>query len=154
VIRTAKGLLAEKPVTLETDIAPDLPPLRGDRQRILQVLLNIMANACKFTEAGHIKLRARQVDDEIIFAVEDTGPGITLQDQPAVFEAFKQTETGLRQGGGTGLGMPISKNLVEAHGGRLWLESEPGKGTTFFVALPIESAILAPTLVSPVGVAS
>jgi signal transduction histidine kinase len=154
VISTGKGLLAEKPVLLETDIAPDLPPVRGDRQRILQVLLNIMANACKFTDEGHIKLKAYRTQDDVRFAVEDTGPGITPEDQSAVFEAFKQTATGLRQGGGTGLGMPISKNLVEAHGGRLWLESEPGKGTTFFVALPIESAILAPTLVSPVGVVS
>jgi signal transduction histidine kinase len=63
-----------------------------------------------------------------------------------VFEAFKQTKTGLRQGGGTGLGMPIAKNLTEAHGGRLWLESEVGKGTTFYVSLPIKFELLVPTL--------
>ncbi len=89
---------------------------------------------------------AKQIDDEIVVAVADTGPGIAPEDTTLVFEAFKQTKSGLQSGGGTGLGMPIAKSLAEAHGGRLWLESVPGKGATFHVALPIKSEELVPTL--------
>jgi signal transduction histidine kinase len=148
VIATGKSLLGDKSVKVETDIEADLPSIQGDRQRILQILLNVMSNACKFTEDGYIKLGAYRQQDEVIFAIADTGPGIAAEDQTAVFEAFKQTSTGLRQGGGTGLGMPIAKSLAEAHGGRLWLESEPGKGSTFYIALPIQSVNAAPALVA------
>jgi signal transduction histidine kinase len=134
---TGRSLLIDKPVTLRTEIDSDLPPIRGDRQRILQILLNMVSNACKFTEEGEVTLRAYERDGEIVMEVEDTGPGIAPEDQAMVFEAFKQTRTGLRQGGGTGLGMPIARNLAEAHGGRVWLESEPGHGSTFYVALPL-----------------
>jgi signal transduction histidine kinase len=144
VVTTGKGLLADKGIELQTEITGELPLIRADRQRILQVLFNIMSNACKFTEKGKITLKARANGGEVIIAIHDTGPGIAPEDQPMVFEAFKQTKTGLRQGGGTGLGMPISKNLAEAHGGRLWLESQPGKGATFSVALPIKSEQLKP----------
>jgi Signal transduction histidine kinase len=136
---TGKTLLGDKPVELRLDIAADLPTIQGDRQRILQILLNVLSNACKFTQAGYIRIRANAVGSEVIFVIEDTGPGIAPEDQALVFEAFKQTETGLRQGGGTGLGMPISRSLVEAHGGRLWLESQPGKGSSFYVALPLQA---------------
>ncbi len=141
---TGKSLLVDKPVALAVEVEPDLPGIRGDRQRILQVLLNIMSNACKFTQQGTIRLAVRQVGQDIVMSVQDTGPGIAPEDQSLVFEAFKQTHTGLRQGGGTGLGMPICRNLTEAHGGRLWLESEVGKGTTFFVSLPVQSEQLVP----------
>jgi signal transduction histidine kinase len=139
---TAQGLVGEKRVTLEMDVEP-MPPVIGDRQRILQILLNIVSNACKFTDEGTIRIQARAQDDEVVITVKDSGPGIAPEDQVSVFEAFKQTTTGLRHGGGTGLGMPISKSLVAAHGGRLWLESEPGNGSTFFVALPVKSEALA-----------
>lgn len=139
VCTTGRVLLKEKPVKLTADIASNLPLLHGDRQRLYQSLLNIMSNACKFTEQGSIKLQARQTGDKVVISVRDTGPGISPEDQPLVFEAFKQTDTGLRKAGGTGLGMPISKNLIEAHGGQLSLESELGKGTTFVVSLPVES---------------
>jgi signal transduction histidine kinase len=151
-VTTARSLLGDKQVELQTAYDANLPSLRGDRQRILQILLNVLSNACKFTEEGHIQVRAYRSEDEMVFAVEDTGPGIAPADVSAVFEAFKQTTTGLRQAGGTGLGMPISKNLAEAHGGRMWLESEPGKGSTFYVALPIESQKLEPTLAVEMGV--
>lgn len=144
VMNTSKSLLVEKRVELRTDIDPELPFIRGDRQRVLQVMLNIMSNACKFTTSGWIELQAHADGDEVIISVQDTGPGIAPEDEALVFEAFKQTDTGLRQVGGTGLGMPISKNLVEAHGGRLWLQSVIGQGTTFFVALPIKSESLTP----------
>jgi signal transduction histidine kinase len=145
VMSIGKGLLGEKQVALESQIAPDLPTIKGDRQRILQIFLNIMSNACKFTEQGHIKLEVAHAQNEVIVSIEDTGSGISPEDHEKVFEAFKQTDTGLRQVGGTGLGMPISKNLAESHGGRLWLESEVGKGTTFRVALPVNSATLTAT---------
>jgi signal transduction histidine kinase len=148
VTSTGKILIGEKPIELVSDVPDDLPIIRGDRQRILQILLNIMSNAAKFTEKGSIKIHARQANQEVIFSITDTGPGIDEKDQAAVFEAFKQTNTGLRQQSGTGLGMPISRNLAEAHGGRLWLESEAGKGSTFYVAIPIKSEKLVPSLVA------
>jgi signal transduction histidine kinase len=144
---TGRSLLKDKSVRLEKAIDENLPLIRADRQRILQILLNIMSNACKFTDQGEIKVSASYKDDAIIISIADTGAGIAAEDVTTVFEAFKQTKTGLRQGGGTGLGMPIAKNLTEAHGGRLWLESEVGKGTTFYVSLPIKYEALVPTLV-------
>jgi signal transduction histidine kinase len=142
VVATGKSFTAEKPVEIQVEVDDDLAAIRGDRQRILQILLNIMSNACKFTEEGVINVRAYQTGDEVIFSITDTGPGIALENQELVFEAFKQTATGLRQGGGTGLGMPISKSLAEAHGGRIWLESDPGNGAAFYVALPVKSDAL------------
>ena len=142
VSSTAQSLLDEKPVLVRTEIANELPLIVADRQRILQVMLNIVSNACKFTQEGTIIIGAHTRENEIHLSVQDTGPGIALEDHRVVFEPFKQTDTGLRQGGGTGLGMPISKSLVEAHGGRLSLESVVGKGTTFHVVLPIQSEAL------------
>jgi signal transduction histidine kinase len=145
-VPTARSLLNGKPVRLQTSIDTDLPLIRADRQRVLQIVLNLVSNACKFTEEGEINITAYQQAGEIVVSVADTGPGIAPEDQAMVFEAFKQTTTGLRQGGGTGLGMPIAKSLAEAHGGRLWLESEYGKGTTFFLALPVKSDALVPVV--------
>lgn len=146
-ITTGKSLLQEKSVEIEADVDPDLPRIRGDRQRLTQVLLNIISNACKFTEQGSIAVRAYRDNTDVVISISDTGPGIRPEDHHLVFEAFKQTASGLRQGGGTGLGMPITKNLVESHGGTIELDSVPGEGTTFTVTLPIESQILHPTLV-------
>jgi signal transduction histidine kinase len=145
-LATGQGLLGEKPVTLRAQIDDHLPLVRADRQRILQILLNLMSNACKFTERGEIIVSARRNGPDLFITVKDTGPGIAPEDQALVFEAFKQTESGLRHSGGTGLGMPIARSLAEAHGGRLWLESEAGKGTTFFITLPVKSETLAPIL--------
>jgi signal transduction histidine kinase len=146
VVQTGRGLLANKPVQLRTEIEEQLPLMRGDRQRIVQILLNIISNACKFTPEGEIRISACQSasGDEVVISVLDTGPGIAVEDQPLVFEAFKQTKTGLRQMGGTGLGMPIARSLAEAHGGRLWLESVPGNGAAFYVSLPVKSEALVP----------
>jgi signal transduction histidine kinase len=151
VLSTGRSLIGDKPITLTTNIEPSLPAIRGDRQRILQILLNVISNACKFTDEGGIRISARQQAGSVEISVQDTGPGIALDDQADVFEPFKQTDTGLRQAGGTGLGMPISKNLTEAHGGRMWLESVPGKGATFYVVLPVKSDSLTPVTIG-VGV--
>lgn len=136
--KTIVGLLAEKPVMLIIDIDPDLPKVKADQQRIYQVILNILSNACKFTKEGSIKVSATHQGEHLLVSVSDTGPGIASDDLDSVFEKFKQTHTGLRQGSGTGLGMPISKSLVEAHGGRLWVESVVDEGATFSFTLPLE----------------
>lgn len=141
---TTRGLLLGKSVTLKLAIPDDLPLICADRQRILQVLINIVSNACKFTEQGEITIAAAASSDQITILVRDTRPGISPEEQALVFHPFQQTNAGLRQGSGTGLGMPISKSLIEAHYGKIWLESTVGKGTTFYLTLPIESDQLTP----------
>jgi signal transduction histidine kinase len=148
IITTGRSLVADKPIQIHADYPATLPLLRGDRQRITQILLNLMSNAVKFTAQGSVTLTAYAQNALLILAISDTGMGIAPEDQKAVFEAFKQTDAGLRQGGGTGLGMPITKSLVEAHGGSIRLESELGKGTTFFITLPIKADHLLPSIVS------
>ncbi|MCI0711493.1 MAG: ATP-binding protein [Chloroflexi bacterium] len=146
IVQTGNTLLKDKPVDIRSVIDRDLPRVRGDRRRIRQIVYNVVANACKFTEEGEIVVRATADEDEVLITVSDTGPGIASEDHAAVFEVFTQTESGIRQGEGTGLGMPISRKLAEAHGGRLWLESAPDEGATFYVVLPIASRSLKPTL--------
>ncbi len=139
VTATAETLLKDKPVAFVPDVDEDLPTIVGDRRRIRQVLLNLISNAAKFTEEGSVTLSVKTRAKEMLFAVIDTGPGIALEDQELIFEPFQQTETGIQHAAGTGLGLPISKRLAEAHGGRLWLESEPGEGAAFYISLPIKS---------------
>jgi signal transduction histidine kinase len=139
-VNYVQPIIAEKPVTLERTLPDALPAVSRDRRRLLQVFINIMSNACKFTEAGKVNVGAQVKNNRVVISITDTGPGIAREDAEYVFTAFKQTDTGLRQGGGTGLGMPISKRLIEAHQGRIWFESEVGHGTTFFVELPLEAA--------------
>jgi len=139
---TTDVILADKPVALKMDVAADLPPIIGDKQRILQVLLNLLSNACKFTEEGSISVKGYQDGDNVVVQVKDTGPGIAPEDHYKVFEAFQQTQTGLDQASGTGLGMPISRRLAEAHGGSLMLESAVGEGACFTLTLPIASELL------------
>ncbi len=147
VLTTAQALVKDKPVRLEVDIEPDLPTLRVDPKRLRQILLNLLSNAAKFTKEGYIRVRAyREVDPltaytEVIIAVEDTGPGIAPEHLERLFQPFYQVDNTLtREVGGTGLGLAITRNLVELHGGRIWVESEVGRGSTFFVALPVTVA--------------
>ncbi|GAB4544334.1 MAG: hypothetical protein OHK0023_00960 [Anaerolineae bacterium] len=133
----AKSLLEDKPIELVTDIQPNMPLMIGDRKRVLQIVLNILSNACKYTEKGQITLHASEKDGQFKISVTDTGPGIAPEDRDAVFETFKQTKSGLRQGEGTGLGMPISLKLAQAHHGHVWFESTLGQGSTFYVTLPV-----------------
>ena len=135
----ADTLIEEKPVKIELKIDNDLPLMTVDRQRIYQIMLNLVSNACKFTREGHIIIQAKQTAGQLHVEVEDTGAGIATDEQDEVFKPFKQTQTGLQQGTGTGLGMPISKSLAEAHGGRLWFTSTQGKGTTFYMELPVKA---------------
>ncbi|MFW5748288.1 MAG: histidine kinase N-terminal 7TM domain-containing protein [Chloroflexota bacterium] len=137
VIETARSLVAAKPIALLLDVEPDLPRTRIDRRRVRQVLLNLLSNAAKFTETGHIRLGVRLHEGALLVTVEDTGPGIPVEEQDMIFEAFHQLQRERRSGNGTGLGLPIARKLVEAHGGRLWFHSMPSKGTTFYFTLPI-----------------
>ena len=122
-------------VTLATDADADI--VTGDERRIRQVIFNLLSNAVKFTPAdGSVDVRSAQVNGEVRVSVADTGPGIAAEDQERIFEEFQQTEVGVRQREGTGLGLALSKRLVELHGGRIWVESEPGHGSTFVFTLP------------------
>jgi signal transduction histidine kinase len=109
----------------------------GDERRISQVIFNLLSNAVKFTpDGGAVDVRANQEDGEIRVSVADTGPGIAAEDHERIFEEFQQTEAGVEQHEGTGLGLALSKRLVELHGGRIWVDSELGKGSTFVFTLP------------------
>jgi two-component system sensor histidine kinase/response regulator len=140
VIGMVQPLLKSKPLQLVKDIDQDLPTITGDKRRIRQVLLNLLSNAIKFTPAGTITLSVKQQDHQVLFAVIDTGPGISAEAQAAIFEPFVQTPDGLKQAEGTGLGLPISRSLVQAHNGTLWVESQPGDGAAFYFSLPIVPA--------------
>jgi signal transduction histidine kinase len=124
---------------LSLELAPDVDIVRGDERRLRQVVFNLLSNAVKFTPAGgRIVVSTARSDDEVRIAVTDTGPGIALADQDRIFEEFQQTALGLSQREGTGLGLALSRRLVELHGGRIWVESEPGAGSRFVFALPIQ----------------
>lgn len=137
VIKIGQGLIESDKVKFITEIQPNLPPTYGDGVRIRQIMINMVSNACKFTDEGHVRLVASVQNGTFLFKVEDTGIGIKPEDYDAVFASFQQTESGLLKGKGTGLGMSISKNLAEQHDGDLWFESTYGKGTTFYLELPL-----------------
>jgi signal transduction histidine kinase len=114
--------------------------VEADERRIRQVVFNLLSNAVKFTPAGgSVDVRSARLDGEVRVSVIDTGPGIALEDRERIFEEFQQTDVGLEQREGTGLGLALSKRLVELHGGRIWVESEPGEGSTFTFTLPVRS---------------
>ena len=124
-------------LSLRNDTPAGLPLVTADAERIVQVLVNLLHNAVKFTPpGGEIVVFAYPQEKEVVFAVRDTGVGIPEEDLPRIFERFYKADRS-RSGGGTGLGLSIARHTVEAHGGRIWAESEPGKGSTFFFTLPI-----------------
>jgi signal transduction histidine kinase len=119
----------------------DAEVVEGDERRIRQVIFNLLSNAVKFTPAGGaIDVDSSRVNGEVRVAVSDTGPGVAPEDRERIFDEFQQAEAGLDQREGTGLGLAVSRRLVELHGGRIWVESEPGKGSTFVFTLPVRSA--------------
>jgi signal transduction histidine kinase len=138
VVAAIEPLAAEKRLAFRAEVAPDLPPGRGDERRLSQVLLNLVGNAIKFTDKGEVKIAASAVDGTFTVAVRDTGPGIAASDQAKIFEEFQQADnSSTRQKGGTGLGLAIAKRIIEMHGGRLWVESSLGRGSTFSFTLPV-----------------
>jgi signal transduction histidine kinase len=131
---------ANKLVTLAMDMPPDLPQVHADGQRIAQVLTNLLGNALRYTpEGGRVDLSLRAEERTVLIRVSDTGSGIAAEDLPHVFDRFYRADKSRsREGGGSGLGLAIARSIVEAHGGRIWAESEIGKGTTIALTLPIE----------------
>jgi hypothetical protein len=141
VVDSTGQLFQEADVRLAVQVAPGIPPVRADRDRLLQVLINLLSNAVKFSppRGGRVELRVGASAGALRVDVQDDGPGISPADHATIFEKF-------RQGGdaagdrppGTGLGLPISKRIVEHFGGRLWVQSELGKGATFSFELPLQ----------------
>jgi len=137
VASTGKGLIKDKPIEFIATLPGDLPIIKGDKRRIRQIFLNLVSNAVKFTPQGKVTLRARYNNRNLEISVTDSGIGIAPKDHQLVFESFKQAQNDLPNVGGTGLGLPICKHLVEAHEGHIWFESALGNGTTFYVTLPV-----------------
>ncbi len=141
-IAATTSLFDQKALKLVKQIDTDLPEITGDKDKLIQVIINLISNSVKFTEKGSVTCRAYQEKDELIVSISDTGIGIAPGDYGAVFEQFKQVggDTLTDKPKGTGLGLPICKEIVEHHGGRIWVESEVGKGSTFSFALPVNKA--------------
>src|SRR6185295_16616985 len=124
-------------VQVELSAGPEVDVVEGDERRIKQVIFNLLSNAVKFTPTGgEVDVSAIRVNGEVRVSVADNGPGIAPEDRDRIFEEFQQSETGVGHREGTGLGLALCKRFVELHGGRIWLESEPGMGSTFSFALP------------------
>jgi len=137
VIPSVEQLARDKGLTLNYSVAPDIVNLYADKAKTRQVLINILGNAVKFTNEGSIKLNVDETDNNFIFSVTDTGIGMKEEDLEAIFDSFKQVGPAQIAGyEGTGLGLAISKQFIEMQGGRIWAESEVGKGTTVTFTLP------------------
>jgi signal transduction histidine kinase len=139
VYGAVESLATSKNLSLNVELPKDLPPARGDERRLTQVLLNLVGNAIKFTDAGEVAIKTSIADGTLTVAVHDTGPGIAEKDQGKIFEEFQQADSSTtKQKGGTGLGLAIAKRIIEMHGGRLWVESELGRGSTFSFTIPVK----------------
>lgn len=146
---TVRSLIEAEGLELHVELDPNLPNVMVDPTRIRQVLLNLLTNAVRFTEEGSIFLQAQRIDDELVIHVRDTGIGISEDEIPHLFKEFhKLEEAPSRHHGGSGLGLAISKAFVELHGGRIWVESKRGEGSTFSFSLPIEGGQSSGALIS------
>jgi signal transduction histidine kinase len=135
---TLEPLAADKKLAFKVEIAGELPPGHGDGRRLTQVLINLVGNAIKFTDAGEVAIKAEANNGSFHVSVRDTGPGISAADQAKLFQEFQQADNAItRKKGGTGLGLAISKRIIEMHGGKIWVESQPGQGSTFTFTLPV-----------------
>ena len=135
---TLEPLAADKKLAFKLDLSPGLPPGHGDGRRLTQVLINLVGNAIKFTDAGEVAIKAEAHNGSFHVSVRDTGPGISAADQARLFQEFQQADNAItRKKGGTGLGLAISKRIIEMHGGKIWVESQPGQGSTFTFTLPV-----------------
>jgi signal transduction histidine kinase len=138
VYTAVEPLAASKKLAFTLDVPRNLPSARGDDRRLAQVLLNLIGNAIKFTDAGEVAVRAAAANGAYTISVCDTGPGIAVEDQGRIFEQFQQADNAqTKTKGGAGLGLAIAKRIVEMHGGRLWVESNPGRGATFSFTVPL-----------------
>jgi signal transduction histidine kinase len=135
---TLEPLAADKKLGFKVEMAGELPPGHGDGRRLTQVLINLVGNAIKFTDAGEVAIKAEANNGSFHVSVRDTGPGISAADQAKLFQEFQQADNAItRKKGGTGLGLAISKRIIEMHGGRIWVESQLGQGSTFTFTLPV-----------------
>ena len=136
-----RGRAANHGIALSAAVDPRLGEFSGDERKLKQVLLNLLSNAVKFTpEGGRVEVRAAPADGGVEIAVHDTGIGIVPEDQEAIFEEFRQVGTDYaKKREGTGLGLTLARKLVELHGGRIWVKSEVGKGSTFTFSIPERS---------------
>jgi signal transduction histidine kinase len=135
---TLEPLAADKKLAFKVEVAPKLPSGRGDGRRLTQVLINLVGNAIKFTDAGAVAIKAEAKDGSFYVSVRDTGPGISTADQAKLFQEFQQADNAItKKKGGTGLGLAISKRIIEMHGGKIWVESHPGQGSTFAFTVPV-----------------
>jgi signal transduction histidine kinase len=126
--------------SFSVDFPPDFPPVAGDYQRINEVLSNLIGNAIKYSPGGGlIRVAGTVRDSEVVISVSDEGVGIPVHDQERIFERFARVDSSLtRQTPGAGLGLFLVRSVITAHGGRVWVESQPGRGATFHIALPLE----------------
>ncbi|MBO0740528.1 MAG: GAF domain-containing protein, partial [Hyphomicrobiaceae bacterium] len=140
VASATESLASAKKLPLKVDVADGLPLGHGDARRIAQVLLNLVGNAIKFTDAGEVRIAAQMANAMFCVAVADTGPGIPASEQARIFNEFHQVDSSnTKKKGGTGLGLAIAKRIVELHGGRIWVKSELGSGSSFQVELPVRA---------------
>jgi signal transduction histidine kinase len=144
ILRSAVSLHSERAsrngIALALTTEPAEIEITADERRVRQIVFNLLSNAVKFTPAdGRVDVSARVDDGQVEIAVADTGPGISAEDRETIFEEFEQTADGKKEEEGTGLGLPLSRKLVELHGGRIWVESEVGRGSTFRFTLPVEA---------------
>ena len=140
VCTAVEPLAADKKLALKIRASTDLPAGHGDERRLTQVLLNLVGNAIKFTDSGEVVITATASNGSFDVSVKDTGPGISPADQAKLFQEFQQADSSItRKKGGTGLGLAISKRIIELHGGKIWLKSQVGQGSTFFVTLPVKA---------------
>jgi signal transduction histidine kinase len=138
VFTAVESLATGKKLSLTTVVALNLPVGHGDERRLAQVLLNLVGNAIKFTDKGEVAIEATTSDGSFTVAVRDTGPGISPSDQGKIFEEFQQADNpATKRKGGTGLGLSIAKRIIKMHGGRIWVESDVGKGSTFAFTIPV-----------------
>jgi signal transduction histidine kinase/regulator of replication initiation timing len=137
VASAVEPLAAKKRLKFKVDVPPNMPVGHGDERKITQVLLNLVGNAIKFTDSGEVTIKVAPANGSFSVAVHDTGPGIPLADQDKLFEEFQQADNSITKAkGGTGLGLAISRRIVELHGGRLWVDSSPGRGSVFTFTIP------------------
>jgi len=137
---TLEPLAADKKLSFKVEVSPKLPPGHGDGRRLTQVLINLVGNAIKFTDAGEVVITGGSTDGSFHLSVRDTGPGISAADQAKLFQEFQQADNAItRKKGGTGLGLAISKRIVEMHGGKIWVESQVGQGSTFSFTVPVRA---------------
>ena len=135
---TLEPLAADKKLAFKLELAPELPAGHGDGRRLTQVLINLVGNAIKFTDAGEVAIKAEANNGSFHVSVRDTGPGISATDQAKLFQEFQQADNAItKKKGGTGLGLAISKRIIEMHGGKIWVESQLGQGSAFAFKLPV-----------------